>query len=100
MSDYGSLICNQQHKVAWEIIVFPGDIVIAKLHVPIANSNRFSPKFTGQYRVIEVASGNKFYIQNLETGEINIRHVDDFKMENMTYTKILILYVEENYHET
>ncbi len=40
----------------------------------------------GSYKVVEVASGNKFKIQHLETGEICIRHVDDLKKTNMTDT--------------
>ncbi len=65
MSDYASHMCDQQHKIAREVKVSPGDIVMAKLHVPIANSNKLSPRFMGPYKITEVASGNRFKIQHL-----------------------------------
>ncbi len=65
--------------MARKVNIFPGDIVMAKLHVPIANSNKLSPRFTGPYKIIAVANGNKYKIQHLETGETSIRHVEDLK---------------------
>ncbi len=87
MSDCASHMSDQQHKVTRKINIFPGDIVMAKLHVPIANSNKLSPKFTGPYKIIEVATENEFYIQNLETGEISIRYVNYLKKAYMTDIK-------------
>ncbi len=65
-------------------------VVMAKLHVPIANSNKLSPRFTGPYKITEVANGNKYKIQRIETGETSIRHVDDLKKADMTDTEIII----------
>ncbi len=48
------------HNMARKVNVFPGDIVMAKFHVPIANSNKLSLRFTGLYKIIEVANGNKY----------------------------------------
>ncbi len=36
---------------------------MTKLHVPVANSNKLSPRFTGPYRVVDNAGGNKYRIQ-------------------------------------
>ena len=84
MRDYSEELREQQHKNAREIIIKPGDIVMAKLQVPIARSNKFSPKFSGPQKVIEIASGNKFKIQHTQSGEVTIRHVDDLKRAHLT----------------
>ncbi len=42
MSDYASHMCDQLHKIARKVKVSTGDIVMAKLHVPNANSNKLS----------------------------------------------------------
>ncbi len=55
---------------------------MAKIHVPVAGSNK-PPKFTGPYKIIDKASGNKFQIQDLQTYEVSIRHADDLKKTNM-----------------
>ena len=83
MTEYSSGVCKQQHKRARNANVNPGDIVMAKLHTPVGNSNKLSPKFTGPYKVIETATGNKYKIQHVTTGEVFIKHVDDLKKENM-----------------
>ncbi len=67
---------------------------MAKLYVPIGNSNKLS------HKIIEVASGNKYKIQNLETGEMCIRHVDDLKKTYIIETKMLIPHDEENNKKT
>ncbi len=61
---------------------------MTKLHIPIANCNKLSPKFDGPYKVIGIANGNKYRIQHLETGEVINRHVDDLKRTNMTSKSI------------
>ncbi len=90
MKEYSSEVCKQQHKMAQKVNVFPDDIVMAKLHVPIANSNKLSPRFTGPYKIIAVANWNKYKIQHIEIGETSIRHVDDLKKANMRDTEIII----------
>ncbi len=99
MKEYSSEVCKQQHKMARKVNVIPGDIVIAKLHVPIAKSNKLSPIFTDPYKIIEVANGNKYEIQHIETGETSIRHVDDLKKVNMTDTEIIIANGDEEGNE-
>ncbi len=93
-------ICMINNKVPREIKVLPGDIVMTMLHVLIGNSNKLSPKFTCPYKIFEVTSRNKYKIQNLETGEMCIRHVDDLKKIYMTETKMLISHDEESNKET
>ncbi len=56
---------------------------MVKLHTPIGNSNKLSPKFKGPYKVIAPDSGNKFTIRYLETGDISVRHADELKQTNM-----------------
>ncbi len=85
--------------MARKVNIFPGDIVMAKLHVPIANSNKLSPRFTGPYKIFEVANRNEYKIQHVETGETSIRHVDDLKKANMTDTEIIIANGDEEYNE-
>ncbi len=85
--------------MARKVNVFPSDIVMAKLHVPIANSNKLSPRFTGPYKITEVANGNKYKIQHIETGETSIRHVEDLKKANMTDTEIIIANGDEEDNE-
>ncbi len=72
-----------QHKIAREIKIDVGHLVMAKLHVPVASSNKLSPRFTGPYRVVENAGGNKYKIQDLKSLEVTIRHADDLKKVNM-----------------
>ncbi len=52
---------------------------MAKIHVPLAGSSKLSPKFTGPYKIIDKATGNRYKIQDLETYEVSIRHADDLK---------------------
>ena len=86
MKVYREELQKQQHKQSREVKIKIGDVVMAKLHVPVADSNKLSPRFTGPYKVIETAGGNKLRIQNIETGEVYIRHVDDLKQSNMQIT--------------
>ena len=90
MKEYSGQVRKQQHKLAKNSNVEIGDIVMAKIHVPIANSNKLSPRFTGPFKIIEVASGNKYKVQDINTGETSIRHVDDLKKVNMTDTEATI----------
>ncbi len=80
MNKYSEQMREQQHKIAKVVNLKPGDIVMSKLHVPIANSNKLSPKYTGPYKVISAASGNKFQLQNLKDGEVVVKHSDDLKL--------------------
>ncbi len=99
MKGYSSEVCKQQHKTGRKVNVFPSDIVMAKLHVTIANSNKLTPSFTGPYKITEVANGNKYKIQHIETGETSIRHVVDLKKANMTGTEIIIANGDEEDNE-
>ncbi len=56
---------------------------MAKHHVPVASSNKPSPRFTGPYRVVENAGGNEYKIHDLKSLEVTIRHADDLKKVNM-----------------
>ncbi len=56
---------------------------MAKLHTPLGNSNKLSPKFKGPYEVISPDSGNKFKIRNIETDDISVRHADELKQTKM-----------------
>ncbi len=57
---------------------------MVKLHTPIGNSNKLSPKFKDPYKVIAQDSGNKFKVQELASGDISVRHVDELKLKHMT----------------
>ncbi len=52
---------------------------MAKLHTPLENSNKLSPKFKSPYEIVGPDSGNKFKIRHLETGDISVRHADELK---------------------
>ncbi len=54
-----------------------------KLHTPLGNSSKLSPKFTGPYKIIAPDSGNKFKVQHLDTGDISVRHADELKRTNI-----------------
>ncbi len=56
---------------------------MAKIHVPLEGSSKLSPKFTGPYKIINKATGNKYKIQDTETHEVSIRHADDLKKTSM-----------------
>ena len=79
MGTYASQMRKQQHKTAREVNLQIGDIVMAKLHVPLVGSYKLSKKFSGPHKVIVVDTGNKFKIQNMKTGEVTIRHCNDLK---------------------
>ncbi len=83
MKQYSQDVTKQQHKRARNIKTQPGDIVMVKLHTPLGNSNKLSPKFKGPYKVLEPDSGNKFKIKHLETSDISVRHADELKQTNM-----------------
>ncbi len=83
MKTYREELKTQQHKIAREIKIDVGHLVMAKLHVPVAISKKLSPRFTGPYRVVENGGGNKYKIQDLKSLEVTIRHADDLKKVNM-----------------
>ncbi len=56
---------------------------MAKLHTPLGNSNKLSPRFMGPYEVIAPDSGNKFKVRNIETGDISVRHADELTRTKM-----------------
>ncbi len=57
---------------------------MAKLHTPLGNSNKFSPKLTGLYDIVAPDSGNKFKMRCLETGDISVCHANELKQTKMT----------------
>ncbi len=83
MKTYREELKTQQHEIAREIKIDAGHLVMAKLHVPVASSNKLSPRFTGPYRVVDNEGGNKYKIQDLKSLEVTIRHADDLKKVNM-----------------
>ncbi len=72
-----------QHKIVKEVTFNQGNLVMAKLHVPVVSRNELSPKFTGSCRIIDKTSANKYRIQNWKTLEVTIRHADDLKKVTM-----------------
>ncbi len=56
---------------------------MVKLHTPLGNSNKLSPKFKGPYKVIATDSGNKLKIRHLENGDTSVSHADELKQTNM-----------------
>ncbi len=56
---------------------------MVKLHTPLGNSNKLSPKFKGPYKVVTTDSGNKFKLRHLENGDISVSHADELKKTNM-----------------
>ncbi len=82
MRQYSQGLTKQQHKRA-RYIKIQGDIIMAKLHTPLGNSNKLSPKFKGPYEIIAPDSGNKFKIRNIETGDISVRHANELKQTKM-----------------
>ncbi len=84
MKQYSQDLTKKQHKRARDLKIQPGDIVMGKLHTPLGNSNKLSPKFMGPYKVVATDSGNKFKIRHLETGDISVSHADErLKQTNM-----------------
>ncbi len=77
MKQYSQDLTKQQHKRARDIKIQEGDIVMAKLHTPLGNSNKLSSKFTGPYEIVALDSGNRFTLRNTETGDISIRLADE-----------------------
>ena len=74
---------HQQRKSVLEVNLVTEDIVMAKLHVPNCKQQQTFPKFTGPYKVLENAGGNKYKIQLLKSGEVTNRHADDLKKTNI-----------------
>ncbi len=52
MKQYLQDLTKQQHKRARAIKIQPGDIVMAKLHTPLGNSDNLSPKFKVPYEIV------------------------------------------------
>ncbi len=57
---------------------------MAKLQVTLAKSNKLSHKYTGPYKIISAASGNKFQLQNIHDGEVVMRHFNDLKKSKLS----------------
>ncbi len=69
---------------------------MAKLHTPLGNSNKLSPKFKGPYEIVAPVSGNKFKIWHLETGDISVRHADELEQtKNNEFGKHTLIDSEE-----
>ncbi len=83
MKQYSQDLTKKQHKRARDIKIEPGDIIMVKLHTPLGNSNKVSPKFNAPYKVVATDSGNKFKIRQLETGDISVSHADELKKTTM-----------------
>ncbi len=83
MKTYSESLKTQKHKKAKTFNVDIGDLVMTKIHVPLAGSSKLSPKFTGPYKIIDKDTGNKYKFQDLETYEVSIRHADDLKITSM-----------------
>ncbi len=83
MRIYTEELHEQQHKKAKKVDFNVGNLVKAKLHVPMGSSNKLSLKFTGPCKIVDKAGGNKYKIQNLITLEVTIRHEDDPKKVSM-----------------
>ncbi len=83
MKVYKEDLIKRQHKITKKVDFNVGNLVMVKLHTPVASSNTLSPKFTGPYKIVEKAGGNIYKIQNLNTLEATIRHADDLKKVNM-----------------
>ncbi len=83
MKTYKEVLVKQQHKVSKKVDFNVGNLAMVKLHVPMASSNKLSPKFTGPHRIVDKVGGNKYKIQNVKTLEVTIRHADDLKKVNM-----------------
>ena len=79
LKKYSEHMRDQQHKRAKTTNIDVNDNVMVRLHTPIAESNKLSPKFSGPYRVIEVAGGNKYRLRHIESGDTCVKHVDDLK---------------------
>ena len=84
MKQHSKDLQHQQRKTAREENLVTGDIVMAKLHVPNCKQQQTFPKFTGPYKVLENAGGNKYKIQLLKSGEVTNRHADDLKKTNIS----------------
>ncbi len=53
MKTYSEEVKQQQHKHAKLITLKVGNLVMARIHVPLGNSNKLSPKYTGPYRIMK-----------------------------------------------
>ncbi len=83
MQTYNGDLRKQQHKIYKKVDYHVGNLVTAKLHVPVASTNKFSTKFIGPYRIVDKTGGNKYKIQNLKTLDFTNRHADDPKKVSM-----------------
>ena len=85
MKEYSEELRKQQHKVAKPLKVDIGDLVIAKIHVPVADSNKLHQSYR-PYKIIGRGSGTRLKIQDLETYEVSIRHAEELKKTIMSQT--------------
>ncbi len=70
MKTYSQGLKQEQHKAARPVKIYIGNLVMAKINVPVGTSNKLSPKFTGPFKVNETVGGNKFKVQHVHKGEV------------------------------
>ncbi len=90
---------KQQHTSAREVNLKNGDIIMAKLCVPLAESNKLSPKFSGPHKIIARDIGNKFKIQHLRNGEVTIQHFNDLEKAKLSDQNTVFIKESENITE-
>ena len=73
MATYTQSVKKQHNKSARKVNSKEEDTVMAKLHVPLAESNKLLSKFSGPHKIIAPDTGNKFKIQHLQNGEVTNR---------------------------
>jgi len=59
MKTYSEELKKLQYKIVKQVTIKIGNLVMAKINVPVGNSNVFSPKLTCPHKVIEKAGENK-----------------------------------------
>ncbi len=80
MKIYKEDLIKRRHKIAKKVDFNVDNLVMVRLHTPVASSNKLSPNFTSPYKIVEKAGGNKYKIQNTRSYQ---RHADDLKKVNM-----------------
>ncbi len=84
MKQYSQDLTKQQHKRARDIKIQEGDILMAKLHTILGNSNKLPPKFTGPYDIVAPNNGSKFKIRCFKTGDVSVSLADELKQTKIS----------------
>ena len=69
---------ERQHEIANQNEFRINDLIYVKRKN--MENTKLQPKFKGPYKIIEKRHGNKYMIQELESGKIILAHADDFKI--------------------